>query len=376
MARASLLVVFRFLVLIALAVSAALLHDYSVPMPAFCAAGEGCDKIRESAFAHIGGLSTPLLGVLAFAGLYTLSIAGHDIRRRWMVPVAAAGALAALGFLCVQAFLEHTFCKLCVVVDTSAVLAAVVVIAYRFKGNQGHDGSVSRPWWIAAGLLAVVAPFLFAWMQPPPPVAPAIARYWQPGKVNVVELSDFECPFCRLQHLDLKAALESYGDRVNFVRVTAPLPGHTHARSATRAYFCAKDQNLGEPMADALFAADDLSTDGLRAIATRMQSNGLTLDSFERCFADPRTEERVSEAVRTARDEIGFKGLPTLWIGSVSVIGRRSVQELRSLLEQQAQGGSRFRPTASAAWLWTLLVVGFVGLSLVSVRPRRLLKKR
>ncbi len=368
MPRAPLLVVIRMLVLIALAVSSALLHDYSVPLPAFCAAGEGCAKIRESTYASLAGVPTPLIGVLAFAVLYGLSLGGHEFRKRWMVPATIIGALCGLAFLAVQAFVEHTFCKLCVVVDSAAVLAAIVAVVYRQRGSQGNDGALPASWWGAAGAIAVIAPLMFASLQPAPPAPPAIVRYWVPGKINVVELSDFECPFCRLQHPDLTAALQPYDARVDFVRLTVPLQGHPHARGASRAYYCAKDQGLGEAMADSLFNAEDISQLGIRKIADEMRARGLILDAFQRCLADPHTDERVSRDYDSAQNEIRFKGLPTVWIGAQLFEGRQQPEVLRRAVQQEASGGVSWRPRISAVWLWGLLVAGFVGLAAVSLR--------
>ena len=372
MPRGLLLVIVRVFVLVALAVSAALLHDYSVALPAFCEAGQGCEKIRQSSFASLGGLPTPLFGVTAFVVLYILTLLNHELRKRWMVPVAILGALFGFGFIGIQAFVEHTFCILCVIVDSSAVVAAIAALAYRMRASSGSDPAVPSVWWGTAGVVALFAPFLFAWMQPPPPANPAVVQMWSPGKINVVELSDFQCPFCELQHRDLKAALEPYGDKVHFVRIVVPLAGHPQARPAARAYLCAKDQNLGEEMADGLFSANHVTPEVIQELGHQLQERGLGMEVFLQCLKDPGTEARVNADHKKAYDEIHVKGLPTVWIGTELFEGRQDPDVLKRAVQRQASGTPSSRPTLSPVWLWSILIAGFVVLGVVSLRSKRL----
>lgn len=371
MPRAAILALLRALVLIALAVSAALLFDYVVE-PTFCtAAGEGCATIRASSFARVLGVPTPVLGVTAFVLLFALSFLPHERRRTLMVPIAVAGGLFGLGFLGVQWLVEHAFCNLCVVVDLVSIVAGLVAIAYRIYAGQGDDGAVAARGWAAAGLVVLGAPILFAYARPTPPVKPAIERQWVPGKINIVELSDFECPFCRVQHHALAPAMDRYGDRIHFVRITVALPTHPHSRSASCAYVCARDQAKGEPMADELFSASDLSAGAMTVIAGRLAAQGLNRDEFSRCMADPRTDKRVTEEYVKANDEIGFRGLPTIWIGSQMLEGSRTTEELSQAIARAQQSEPKTRWALSSIWFWSLLVTGIVGLGIAAVRSRR-----
>ena len=361
MPRALILVFIRLFVLLATAVSSALLYDYRGAAPAFCATGEGCAKIKESAWASIAGVPTPVIGLLAFIVLYSLTLLPHPRRKQLMVPTAVLGALGGIGFLLIQAFVEHTFCKLCVVVDTSAILAAGAAVAYWFKGDEGHDGALSQGGWGAIGAVAVVAPLLFGRMQPDPEVKASVSRHWVPGKVNIVELSDFECPFCRIQHASLQSAMEPYSDKINFVRLTVPLGGHPNARPASKAYVCARDLGKGEIMAHALFTTE-LSKESIEQIvADFAQQQGVDPSQLKACIADPKTDARVGEEYSRARDQIGFKGLPTTWVGKKLFEGAAGPDSLRKAIEHELEGKGTLRPTASPVWLWS----GLVGLLLV-----------
>jgi predicted DsbA family dithiol-disulfide isomerase/uncharacterized membrane protein len=363
MPRALILVLIRTLILIALAVSSALLFDYRGQAPAFCTTGDGCAKIRESSWAVIAGVPTPIIGVLAFVVLFGMTLLSHPRRKQWMVPTAVLGGLAAAAFIAIQAFVEHTFCKLCMIVDTAAILAAIAAVAYRYKAEAGSDGAVSTTWWSVMGALAVAAPQAFGRMQPPPEVKPAILKYWQAGKVNIVEMSDFECPFCRLQHNALAEAIKGQENKVNFVRLTVPLSGHANARPASRAYLCAKEQGKGEEMAHELFT-DELTPGTYERHAAKL---GLNVEEFKRCQADAKTDARVTEEYKHAQEGIGFKGLPTTWVGAQLLEGAQSKNELQKAIQEAAAGGSN-RPTASPVWLWLLLVGAFLTVGGLSLR--------
>ncbi|MBI5538107.1 MAG: thioredoxin domain-containing protein [Deltaproteobacteria bacterium] len=367
MPRALILVLLRMLVLVSTAVSSALLYDYKGAAPAFCVTGDGCAKIKESAFASIAGVSTPVLGVLAFGTLFGLTLLSHKYRRQWMVPVAILGALSAAAFIAIQAFVEHTFCKLCMVVDTSAIAAGGVAVWYWLKADRGDDGAVPTVWWSVMGAVAIAAPQAFGRMQPLPEVKPAILKYWQPDKINIVEMSDFECPFCRMQHPALLEAAKPFEDRIHFVRLTVPLAGHPFARPASRAYLCARDLGKGEAMAHELFT-NELTPGTLEQNAAKLAAQGMNLEQYKACLADPKTDARVTDEYKQAHDGIGFKGLPTTWIGGQLFEGAQTTEDLRAAIQREATGGKGLRASVSPIWLWSLLIAAFLGVSVAAVR--------
>lgn len=359
MRRAYTLVAFRTLVLVALAASAALLYDYTQPLPAFCQSGGGCETVRQSQFAYVLGVPQPVIGLIAFVVLLAGSFKPHAWRARYLTIIATVGAVLAVGFLGIQAFALHAFCYLCVVVDTSTVVLAALAWLHR-GAPDGTDGALPNMAWGLLALLGVSAPYMFAQVQPRADVPDAVARSWQSGKLTIVELSDFECPFCRTLHPNLLEALKPYGDRVRVERVTVPLPMHKNARTASRAYVCAREQGQGEPMADALFAASDLTEAGCRSVAGGLSSHGLDLSLFDKCLASPEAEAMVEADLRKAK-EIGFKGLPTLWIGSQVLIGLRSAEDLQTTIDAELKGKAAAVPQVPQGWLWGALLVIFAG---------------
>jgi predicted DsbA family dithiol-disulfide isomerase/uncharacterized membrane protein len=338
-ARFPWLVLLRAAVLVALLGSSALVVDYLSPQPSFCGAGSGCSVVRADELSHLGSLGVPLpaIGLMAFTALYTLSLLPGD-RRRLASQAAIVGGVLGAALLFVQAFRIKVFCSLCTIVDVAAIVAAVAgafVLAGRRRGltqaEPLRDGG-----WMALGALAVSAPLLWPSLRPAPPVPPAIAAYHVPGKINVVEFVDFQCPFCRLFHPRLKAIMAEYGDRVHFTRLDLPLAMHPLARGAARAHACAVARAKGDAMADALFETEDLEEAGLLKAGEKV---GLPAEELRRCLAAPETEAAVVRSEKILIDAKLLEGLPTTFIGSTMLVGAQEDATLRDAFDRAKAGG-------------------------------------
>jgi predicted DsbA family dithiol-disulfide isomerase/uncharacterized membrane protein len=338
-AKWPLLTLLRVAALVALAASAALLSDYLAGAPSFCSAASGCGAVRQSALSHVmvGELFVPLpaFGVAGFALLLSASL----LSRRATLALAAIGGVLGAYLLGVQTVVIQRFCWLCVTTDVSAIVAALAALGARETMWQQHEAGRLRAWaWWSLGALSLGAPILWPNVKLAPPVPAAVLALYRPGKINVVEFADFECPACRRFAGILKAALAPYGDRVHFVRLNKPLSAHEFAPGAARAAICAESQQRAEPMADALFATEDLRPEGIARLA---QSLGLEPRAFEACLADPATERRVEhEGSLLVPPEL--EGLPTTYIGGKRLLGVQSSETVTDALERASRGeGSR-----------------------------------
>lgn len=75
--------------------------------------------------------------------------------------------------------------------------------------------------------------------------------------VWIVEISDFQCPYCRVWQQETYPALRrEYVDngRVRFAYINLPLPHHRHARPSAEAALCAGEQERFWEMHNAIFA--------------------------------------------------------------------------------------------------------------------------
>ncbi len=365
MPKAPWLLILRIAALVALAASAALLSDYAGGSTTFCGPGSGCGEVRASVYSQLrlgDGriLPLPAVGVAGFATLFAASLLSRPV----MLIAAGGGGAVSLVLFALQAFVIRRYCWLCVTVDLAGTLAAVAALGL-WRSESHADASVLVPpwtWW-ALSAVALGAPLLWPQVKVAPPVPAQVLGYFKPDKLNVVEFADFQCPACRRFHGVLKPALKKYGDRVHFVRLNKPLASHAYAHDAARAAICAEAQSKLEPMADALFAAPDLSPGGIDRVAA---SVGLDAKSFEACLLATETAARVErESALLVPPEL--EGLPTTYIGGKRLLGVRSPEEVEDALERAARGEGN----TGIAWYVYLPAVTLLVLLLIRVGLRR-----
>lgn len=319
---------------VGLGASIASLVDYLGASPAFCAES-GCATVRESVWSHPLGVPMPVLGVAFFAAALALGFIEAPRLRRTL---AGVGALWAVLLLAMQAFAIGAWCKLCVVADVAAIGYALAVLA----GARALPFSLWRGVALTSWLAAAIA-VLGLWTHAPPAAEP-VASSGQPGFVEaaqvagaatVVEVVDFECPFCRRMQERLEAAIHQTGGPVHVVRKMFPLSMHPHAMAAALAYCCADAQGKGDAMAAALFAAppEDLTPEGCERLALGV---GCDLERYRRDLAGVAPTRVAAETaeVRAA----GVHSLPTLFIAGERIVGAgKSADELAALLRRAAR---------------------------------------
>jgi uncharacterized membrane protein len=321
--------VVRALTLVALSVSAALLVNHIRPNPRLCGFESDCEEVLTSRFADVLGVPLPLVGLVAFAALFGVSLFPASRAGRFLSPLAAAVGAGGLALLLIQVFVLQRLCRFCAVVDASAAAIGVVQLVW---ARAAAPPAVSfRPLWLAAAVAAVGLGAALGLMgggagATERPVPPEVVALWVPGKVNVVEVADFQCPHCRQMHAVVTQFVREEGDRVHFVRLTAPMPAHPQARDASRAFLCAGRQGKGDEMAEALFAAGDLSPAGCERLAAWL---GLSPTDFQTCVADPATDARLDADLAWVK-AASPGGLPVVWVGERMFFGVHPVEALRS----------------------------------------------
>jgi protein-disulfide isomerase/uncharacterized membrane protein len=348
----------RVCCLFALAASAALTVEYRSLDPSFCGPESGCSVLRRSDIAYLWGklpITLPELGLAAFLTLYALSFTRA---LRLTAGLALAGGAGALFLVAKQVFEIGVFCWLCMVVDLSAIAAALAGL-WMLRGSEARAKAAGlgllRSWaWVGLGLLALLAPAAWPVFKPAPDVPAAVRALYAPGKINVVEFADFECPFCRRLHGDLKALLAPYGSRVHFVRVNMPLDRHPQARGAALAAICAEASGKADLLVEFLFTTEALDPASIRAEVERL---GIPLAAYDECLTSPAAHARLEREGRLIRDA-NFQGLPTTYIGSRRIVGAQSPEVFQDALER-APRGSEERGVPAWAYVSLVLAIAF-----------------
>jgi protein-disulfide isomerase len=386
MRRSAWLVITQLWICVALAASAALYVHYLSPLDSgYCGPSSGCEAARRSGFSYFFGsryVSLPLFSLVAFGALLALSLrrsppesppgspgAGRrePLGALWHEPIltlfaaSGAGAVLGLGLMGYQAFVLEQYCWLCMIVDVAALgCAFFAFLAARAVRQTGVPAAspLRAGAWVAVAALIVSGPLVWDAIKPAPPIPSAIAAVYRPGKINVVEFADFECPYCRRLHGLMGPLLAEYGDAVHFVRVHRPLMNHQHAEHAARAAICAEAQGKGEAMANGLFEVT-LSAESISRLAESLRLDPI---AFDRCLPSEATNALLAHDASLLPDD-ELRGLPTTYIGNKQFVGVPTEAALRDALER-----ARTAPVAApsgtvfAALLGGLLVlVGFLG---------------
>jgi protein-disulfide isomerase len=340
----------QILLCVALGVSAALYVHYLDPADSdFCGLRSGCEAVRRSGLAYFLGssyLSLPFWSMLAHALVLGLSLrrgkgraaalAEGGLRALWRVPeltlflATGVGAIIALVLIGYQALALDAYCWLCMIVDVTALLSAGTAFAW-LRSVRGMAQLPASPLtvagWISVAALSVAGPLVWSVVRSPAAIPRQISALYQPGKINVVEFADFECPHCRRLYRVLHPLLAEYGERVAFRRFERPLPMHPNAEHAARAALCAEAQGKGPAMADRLFTVE-LSPESISAAAESLRLDPLR---FDRCLDSAATTAILEQHAALLSDE-EFQGLPTTYVGEVRFLGvptQRALREAR-----------------------------------------------
>jgi protein-disulfide isomerase len=152
--------------------------------------------------------------------------------------------------------------------------------------------------------------------------------------IEIVEWSDFQCPFCQRVGPSIEQVFKTYGDRVKLVYREYPLPNHPNARPASEAGQCANEQGKFWPMHDKMFASQQrLGTNDLKQYASEL---GLDTAKFNACF-DSHKYAQVVEADIAAGNEAGVNGTPALFINGRMISGAQPFEVFKKIIDEELE---------------------------------------
>lgn len=200
---------------------------------------------------------------------------------------------------------------------TLAIVALAGTIIYdRFSSERAADSErpedVSEHWTeLRAGGLRI---------------GPANAR------VEIVEFTDFECPFCQSNKKDLDIIRGAHPDDVAVIYHHFPIESlHRFAQISAEAVECANDQGRARQMIDLVFATQDSL--GLIAWPTLATRAGVPDSSqLSDCLTSNRHRPKVLSQ-RAFGESLGVTGTPTLIINGWKLPGAMHPDTVRSYVE-------------------------------------------
>jgi protein-disulfide isomerase len=188
--------------------------------------------------------------------------------------------------------------------------------------------------------LALVAVFSFSARAAPAgepvryaiPLRDAPTRGPATARVTLIEVSDFQCPFCGRAQATLQSLAKKYGDDLRIAFKHNPLAFHANALPAAEAALAADEQQRFWEMHDLLFAhQSELTPADLERYAKEL---GLDLPRFQEAMASHRLRPRIALDQREA-DLFGARGTPTFFINGRPLRGAQPMEAFVRLIDEE-----------------------------------------
>ncbi len=166
------------------------------------------------------------------------------------------------------------------------------------------------------------------------------ARGARGAPIEIVEFSDFQCPFCQRAFGTLKDLQKQYGDRIRLVYKDFPLTSHPQAFKAAEAANCAYEQGRFWEYHDKLFTNPQaLFVPDLKRHAADL---GFNTEAFDTCLDESRFGASVQNDLRIG-EKYGVSSTPTLFINGRPVLGAAPLEVFQQLIEEELKNASRRR---------------------------------
>jgi protein-disulfide isomerase len=160
--------------------------------------------------------------------------------------------------------------------------------------------------------------------------------------VTIIEVSDFECPFCKTFAIDTMPKLkETYIDtgKVKFVFADFPLPYHPNAQKAAEAALCYKDQ--GKSYYD-IYKKLYEKSDALEVENLKIYAKDLKVDTkkFDTCLDEGKFADQVKasfENVNKVVQESNLTnfGTPAFFVNGKPLIGAQKFDAFQSIIDEE-----------------------------------------
>ena len=152
--------------------------------------------------------------------------------------------------------------------------------------------------------------------------------------VEIVEFSDFQCPYCAQMARMLHELAAQYPGKIRLVFRDFPLPMHKDAATAAEAAACAGDQGKYWEMHDRLFAGQkNLARSDLTRYAADIR---LQPAKFAACL-DGGGHTADWQKDRTDGEKYGVTGTPALFINGRPVFGAATIQDLVQVVGEELE---------------------------------------
>jgi protein-disulfide isomerase len=154
------------------------------------------------------------------------------------------------------------------------------------------------------------------------------------AKVQIVEFSDFQCPFCSRAADTVHQLQKKYGKKVAIAFKHFPLPMHKDAKPASEASMCINEQSTDKfwKYHDLLFKAQDkMDTASLEKMAKDV---GADVAKFKACFESKKYAKAV-EADMQYGEKVGVRSTPTFFVNGQIINGAVPLEQFAEVIDEE-----------------------------------------
>lgn len=155
------------------------------------------------------------------------------------------------------------------------------------------------------------------------------------AKVTLTEYADFQCPACGSYYPVVEHLLSDFNGKIRFVYRMFPLVSvHQNALQAAKVAYAASLQGKFWDMYTLLYA-HQTDWSGLKdpqiAFDVYAQKIGLTIDTFQKDSADPKTKKYIMDE-ETAGASAGVNSTPSFFINGKQIKNPASYEEFKETI--------------------------------------------
>lgn len=156
--------------------------------------------------------------------------------------------------------------------------------------------------------------------------------------VWVIEVSDFQCPYCKQWHdQTYNTFVDQYvkTGKVRLAYVNFPLQSHVHAFVAAEAAMCAGAQGKFWAMHDALFNTQnkwEVLPSPTQYFDSLARVNGVKIEQWHDCVSSGKMRPLIT-ADQDRASRAGASATPSFMIGDHLLVGAQSIDELRRVID-------------------------------------------
>jgi protein-disulfide isomerase/uncharacterized membrane protein len=361
---------------------------------AMCNAGGvfDCNKVTNSSYSKIFGISLSQWGFL-FYGFYLLKILHLYVKPKLfksetaqLLLLSFIANIFSLYLFVVSKFIINAICPFCLILYTLNLI--LLVFTFKYHSNLKNVFSIKLPYFAFISLCKLFISFCFALIvfslitanSQKRPQQAAIEDWPRAGslnldynfdsaingdyylgnkdaKIQIVEFSDIECPFCRRISVIFDDLLKKHPSDLLFIFKNYPLDRdcnseiktdlHKNACFSAEAARCAGEQGAFWKYLNDLFTLEvledpKLSSNVVRAaLAERVKILNLDEQAFKECLDSKRQKQAILKDVQDGQS-LKIKGTPSIWINGklLDEPSEESIQSIiKSLLNSQKLAG-------------------------------------